>query len=123
MMTLMTMISLKNLTTLTTLTNLMALTVLMTGNMKIGKLIRPCFSIYFWTILYKKYFVLNTPETLFWYVQGEELEFIRTVHSCTLYIPKNYSNWGENWTFEKIKEKIFKISFQKKISKIFFQNI
>ena len=31
----------------------------------------------FWKILYK-YFILNTPETFFWYVQGEEVEFIRT---------------------------------------------
>ena len=71
-----------------------------------------------------QYFILDTPETFFWYVQGEEVEFTRTNSTSAPCIYQKTTQIGEKiGHLKKIKEKIFKKSFQKENANYFCQNI
>ena len=68
----------------------------------------------FWKILYQ-YFILNTPEIFFWYVQGAEVEFIRRNSTSAPCIYEKTTQIGEKiGYFKKSMKKFSKKIFQKK---------
>ena len=54
-----------------------------------------------------QYFILNTPETFFWYVQGEEVEFIRTNSTSAPCIYQKTTQIGEKIGHLKKSKKTF----------------
>ena len=57
-----------------------------------------------------QYFILNTPETIFWYVQGAKDEFITPNSTSTPCIYQKTTQIGRKWDI--LKKQISKINFQ-----------
>ena len=66
-----------------------------------------------WKMLHQ-YFILNTPETIFWYVQGAKVEFITPNSTSAPCIYQKTTQIGRKWGIlkkKKFQKEIFKKNF------------